>query len=280
MEQLKEADKLYLGSGTWQKAGWLNHHCSKLFFYNAAAKYFLGKSVGEYDLDSGVGFTFDIDHDLSTPERLPLADNFLSAVYTSHSIEHIRDCDAQFVFKDVHRILKPNGVFRVTCPDINILFDRLIVEKEKIHDITLYEVTSAYEEFMWATFSYFAAECKIRDHFLLDLMPNGRAVYDQFLQENKINETQFSELLNVYGKFGVFEYLRCLSEGLFEKYRYHLTTSHVNWWTTEKVCRYLTAAGFKKIFIVSRNSSSLKDFESDHFDYTVPHVSLFVEAKK
>ena len=280
MSDSETQDKLYIGSGTWQKEGWLNHHCSKLHFYNAAAKYFLGKSTGEFEVDGDELFSFDLDHDLCDSECFPIRDGSLSVVYSSHTIEHIRNCDAAFVFQDVYRMLKNSGVFRVTCPDINLLFDRLITDREKLGDITLFEVPTSYDEFIWATFTYFSAEFRIRDTYLFDSIPDGHSVYSQYLSETKVDETEFRLLLDTYGRFGTFENLRHRSELLFEKYRYHITTMHVNWWTVEKVCHYLFEAGFSKVNIVSQNKSSLKCFESKDFDYCIPHVSLFVEAIK
>ena len=46
-------------------------------------------------------------------------DESASLVFSSHMIEHISNESASFLFSEVYRILKPGGVFRVVCPDMD-----------------------------------------------------------------------------------------------------------------------------------------------------------------
>lgn len=55
----------------------------------------------------------DIWADLRNP--LPFSDGSVDAVYSHHVIEHLPDMPAHF--RDVHRVLKPGGVYRVGGPN-------------------------------------------------------------------------------------------------------------------------------------------------------------------
>ena len=133
---------------------------------------------------------------------------------------------------------------------------------------------SAYEKFIHQIASYLGG------WYLNNKMLVDKDIYEEFLNIHKIDENEFMELLNKYGKYGLFEYLRKLSDTYFDKYKYHLTGLHINWWNNYKVIDYLLEAGFTKIFIRKQNESILEDFKSNIFDYNAPNMSLYVEAIK
>ncbi len=55
----------------------------------------------------------DVWTDLNNP--LPFLDGTVSAVYSHHVIEHLED--TYFHFREVYRILKPGGIFRIGGPN-------------------------------------------------------------------------------------------------------------------------------------------------------------------
>jgi predicted SAM-dependent methyltransferase len=50
--------------------------------------------------------------------RIPCASNSVSAVYSSHMIEHLDRGEARAFLTEVRRILRPGGVVRIAAPDI------------------------------------------------------------------------------------------------------------------------------------------------------------------
>ena len=50
--------------------------------------------------------------------RIPCTSSSVSAVYTSHMIEHLDRAEARAFLAEVRRILRPGGVVRVAAPDI------------------------------------------------------------------------------------------------------------------------------------------------------------------
>lgn len=82
--------KIHFGCGAHKFEGWINH---------------------------------DIDVDLKY--RLPYDPDCADMVYCSHVAEHLNSHDAMGFFSEVHRILKPGGVFRVVVPTLEKITDRI-----------------------------------------------------------------------------------------------------------------------------------------------------------
>ncbi|MGA2802459.1 MAG: methyltransferase domain-containing protein [Verrucomicrobiota bacterium] len=94
--------KLQLGSGLKLLDGWLNTDCS-LFF---RAECFL---------------------DVTRP--FPFEDKVFNYVFTEHLIEHLTYPEGVAMLQECHRVLKPGGSIRVTCPDLRILVGLYATEK-------------------------------------------------------------------------------------------------------------------------------------------------------
>lgn len=86
---------------------------------------------GEYKGLTSVGVYNDIEyfkHDdfggyvinRNIDKGLPLRDNSVENIYSSHFIEHLSLTQAKFYFKEAYRVLKPGGIMRTVCPDISI----------------------------------------------------------------------------------------------------------------------------------------------------------------
>ena len=63
-------------------------------------------------VDHNISKSIDIRCDLNG--KIPLADNSIDAVFSSHCIEHLRDKDR--VFCEIHRILKMGGIAFIKVP--------------------------------------------------------------------------------------------------------------------------------------------------------------------
>jgi predicted SAM-dependent methyltransferase len=89
--QATEEPRLQIGAGPIRLPGWLNT-----------------------DLISG-----DIYLDLT--RRLPLPDEAISFAFGEHVIEHITEKAADRLLRELHRILRPGGVLRLTTPELGKL---------------------------------------------------------------------------------------------------------------------------------------------------------------
>jgi predicted SAM-dependent methyltransferase len=65
------------------------------------------------------------NHDIEVPIEgpLPYADNSLEMVVASHVLEHADSAGALNFLTEVYRILKPDGIIRLTCPVIGQWLD-------------------------------------------------------------------------------------------------------------------------------------------------------------
>ena len=94
-----------IGSGSWKHPLWHNLDKSSDWYAN-------------YQSDK-----LDYEHDLMSSEPLPFESNSLEAIFCSHVIEHLPNEKVNYLFKEVFRILAPGGYFRVTCPDIKLIYE-------------------------------------------------------------------------------------------------------------------------------------------------------------
>jgi predicted SAM-dependent methyltransferase len=86
-----DAPRLHIGAGPHGLAGWLNS-----------------------DLISG-------DLYLNLRRRLPLPDERFAYVFGEHVIEHLSEADGTALFAELHRVVRPLGVVRLTTPDLRKL---------------------------------------------------------------------------------------------------------------------------------------------------------------
>lgn len=72
-----------------------------------------------YDIDTKPGSTV-IRLDLARGS-LPHGDSSVDYVFSEHFIEHITKPQGVALFREIYRVLKPEGVFRFSTPDLNYL---------------------------------------------------------------------------------------------------------------------------------------------------------------
>lgn len=212
----------------------------------------------------------DYEWDIYDQKPLPLPSCFLEGAYCSHVIEHAFDEDVKFLFKDIHRILKPGGVFRIICPDADLLAE-------------------AYTKADWSYFFHYLTVKTERRRMKFDeiekLASNG--FFAEFVLEwvsllnNRANPTVFkgkeaAKFLDQYpDKLKAFSEASRLSSRELNK----SIGGHVNWFNFEKTAILLEAAGFrlvKKSGYLQSTLPILRDI--NNFDKTDPEMSLFIDA--
>jgi predicted SAM-dependent methyltransferase len=117
-----KCDRLHLGCGTTQPESWINLDGSwNAFLGNyprlkriVRALRLVPPSQLAINWQPGV-----IIHDLRKP--LPFNDASMSAVYSSHTIEHLYPSDAAHLFDEIYRVLKPGGIVRTVVPDLEAI---------------------------------------------------------------------------------------------------------------------------------------------------------------
>lgn len=65
----------------------------------------------------------DIDHNFENDSKIPLGDNSVSFIYSSHMIEHISDQALKNLLYEAYRLLKPGASLRLEAPDSEIFIE-------------------------------------------------------------------------------------------------------------------------------------------------------------
>jgi SAM-dependent methyltransferase len=84
-------------------------------------------------------------------QGLPFDDRSINAVYSSHLIEHLPLERIEFLCREVFRVLKPEGIFRVVTPDLEAIVRTYL---EKLHD-ALEGKARAADEYDWMVMELF-----------------------------------------------------------------------------------------------------------------------------
>jgi ubiquinone/menaquinone biosynthesis C-methylase UbiE len=61
-------------------------------------------------------------------KKLPLPNNSVSVVYTSHMVEHLDQSEVKLFIIEVRRILTKNGILRIAIPDLKKLVEKYIMD--------------------------------------------------------------------------------------------------------------------------------------------------------
>ena len=93
-----------LGAGNWRHDLWQNVDCASDYYAN--------------DLS-----LIDIPWDVTEGQPMPVPSGSAELCYSSHAVEHLLNGHVDHLFAEAARIIKPDGVFRVTAPDIHLYFE-------------------------------------------------------------------------------------------------------------------------------------------------------------
>lgn len=125
--------KVNLGSGLVCAPGWLHVDLSfnalvaplpspalQALYYLSGSRRMMKKEEYVTILRRHRFFHFDLLN------GIPLPSNAVDFLYSAHFIEHLGTADAQRLFREAARVLRPSGVFRVTVPDLGLTIARYL----------------------------------------------------------------------------------------------------------------------------------------------------------
>ena len=214
-----------------------------------------------------------IHHDLMSNEQLPIQNSSAEIIYTSHTIEHIKEEYVQKFFNEAFRSLKAGGIFRITTgPDAETDFRALMNNDE---DWFYWDRSQQRKGSYEHIFRKPATEVPLAErwlhHFASQLAPN-----DISESPKKIDANEVYELIDQHGFPKVLDVL--CSYTTFDPMR---PGNHVSWWSHGKVIDFLKRAGFQTTYRSGyRQSVSPLMRNSELFDSTHPQMSIYVEAIK
>jgi predicted SAM-dependent methyltransferase len=240
----------YLGFG-----GGMNHHCwTKIDVDRLWSKTQFGEKGVEYNPKC------DITHDLLSLQPIPVESSVAELVHTRFTIASITDKAAQYMFNEVYRILKYGGIFRIVTPDIDLDY-RAYLNNDM-------------------TFFYWFENDKtisIEQAFLFHVASQVSTIHSDGAPE-KITDEQFRNLLRTKSLEDALNFCtsRCSVE-IQKKYR----QNHINWWNQKKLERMLSMAGFKSIYLSTREQSASPVMRNEvYFDNEDNKFVMYMEAVK
>ena len=128
---MSDVRRLNLGCGLITPKGWINLDGSwnaRLAKYPIVRRFLRVVHLVPAEL-LGISWSQDIlTHDVRAP--LPFENNYLSAIYASHLLEHLYLEEARCLLQECLRVLRPRGVLRIVVPDLNAFVMEYVREKQ------------------------------------------------------------------------------------------------------------------------------------------------------
>jgi len=207
-----------------------------------------------------------IYHNLCSSQPLPFNNESVSIFYSSHTIEHLPDHSVTKLFSEVYRCLKPNGLFRLTCPNMEIQY-----RAYQNNDIFFWPQPSP-----WST-KLVAVEDRFLEHFATALTKYHS------LDKSHHQTTYVSplELINLFNTMTMEAFFKEITLRIPPDSNSWLPEGHCNWFTTSKATSLLKEAGFSNSYISAYGQSADPRLRNVFlFDSTCPELSLYVECTK
>ena len=82
---------------------------------------------------------------LNATGRLPFADQSWDLIYSEHMLEHIHVDKVRRLLTEIYRVLKPEGVFRVTVPDLEIHARNYVEKNDKYFEPIISKYMSRWD---------------------------------------------------------------------------------------------------------------------------------------
>lgn len=211
-----------------------------------------------------------IEFDLVEKKSLPFEDSSVETIYTSHTIEHVKDEHVRRLFEESFRVLKKGGVLRITTPDAKKLYTISKLNNKE------WWLSWRKDWFLDPTKSL----CKsIEDVQEVDFLVREVATKKcRFFSGPKI-DIDIETLSQNFKELDYSEFMSWLTEGM--EFDPKFPGNHINFWDHEKLDRFLKDAGFNLRLISLKNESILPIYSNAFdFDTTQPKMSLYMEAVK
>ncbi len=200
-------------------------------------------------------------HDLMSEEPLPFSDSSVDAFYCSHVIEHLNDAAVARLLMEAKRSLKPGGVLRITCPDL-----------ERIHD--------AYKRGDEYFFTRFAFRKAFPNLTLAQAFLHCFAYARTTHARARIAPALFDgDVARLFDENPLAEACDIIVKEIDSKEsNRRFPQNHVNWWTLDKLERFAEKAGFSSFVRQQYNCTVTAEMADPRsFDKTKPFMSLYAD---
>jgi predicted SAM-dependent methyltransferase len=236
-------------------------------------------------------------------EGIPFPDNSFEVVYHSQVIEHIPKEAAAFFIGECYRVLKPNGVIRVVCPDLQNLMEEYQKWLKINQTAPTPESKANYEWILLELFdqmvrnqtggmtaAYLSQKELPNEEYALHRSGFiGRRIRQNLLNPHKRTLSEAMRLTGFYTKawhHGLAKIEQMFS-GRKRKIGSFRMGGEVHLWMYDQynLGQLLQSCGFKDAQKMDYATSSIKDWGTHHMDINgngevYDPTSLFMEARK
>jgi len=202
----------------------------------------------------------DVSIDFRKKQVLPFGTNTVDIAFTSHMVEHINDDADMFLFKEIYRILKPNGTVRIVCPDYDKAMDAYKNKNIKFFQKGGVRTIGKTLERMFV--NYFASFRK-----------KGYRGIANYSGGPIVKPEEVKKIIATGDRDKIINW--CVSK--IPKDAPYI--AHVNGFNYNKIRLMLQRAGFKTIYKSAYRKSKVPELRTGAFDNR-PTVSLYTECKK
>lgn len=221
----------------------------------------------------------ETDHriELSSPALcLPFRDESVEVVYSSHLIEHLDGEADKRLFREIVRILKPGGLLRLCCPDMDYFIDSYLTDEKRAFFTDEYGVGTGrtlYDEVAMCVERFSLDPRLLETHQLLINIfcgysdkPNDAPIFDRQSVERNVRTMDKEEFV----RWSCSHCDRSRPGG------------HINGFNAEKLIRFLQELPFSYVYRSAYRESALRELnENPRIDLELRrNVSLYVEAVK
>jgi predicted SAM-dependent methyltransferase len=202
---------------------------------------------------------YDIAHDLLSLEPIPVESSAAELVHTRFTIASLTNEAAQYMFKEVHRMLKDGGIFRISVPNIDLDY-RAYLD----NDITF---------FYW----FGDTPITIEQAFLFHVATQLSSLSSTEVEE-KLSDTEFREILENNTMQEALD--QCAGRCSLSVQRMN-RQDHINWWNSEKLENMLHEAGFSIVYPSAPEQSASPVMRNEtYFDNEDNRFVMYMEAMK
>lgn len=214
----------------------------------------------------------DVKHyDLMALSPLPIETGTAKIIYTSHTIEHVKEPAVQNLFNEAHRALEPGGILRVTTgPDAITDYRALMAgDSSWFYWDEWYADPAMYAQSWNAPPASVPLAERWLNHVASPLAKN-----DKSPSPVKFGEAEIFAVLEKRGLEGALDYFTGLVQ--FDPKR---PGNHVSWWSHDKIGEFLRKAGFTTVYRSGFNQSVNPLLRGTSLiDSTHPQMSIYMEA--
>jgi predicted SAM-dependent methyltransferase len=221
-----------------------------------------------------------INHALDRP--LPFSSESFDAIYSFHVVEHLSPRANERFMRDMHRLVRPGGVCRVSTPDLQLLATDYL---QRLHEQMAFGSAENYARYRWAVCNLID-QCvrEVSGGEMLEAIRHGEFNPEHVKQVNgdlldflfpPNAPTPAARLLSIQSLKNPVRFLRKLPRAILRRLHHHLSPKSSlelvherNLWLFDRISlgRLFSEAGFRSVTVMDHCTSRIPGWNRYNFD--------------